>query len=133
MLLHYSEITNWPWKKFTPRELACPCCGEFYISNEMYDAVDRLHRCRIESGIPFILNSAHRCIIHNAMVGGAPLSAHKKIAFDISLRRHDRFILKVQLAKVGFTTFGLYRTFIHTDPRYGRLWIGKGANKLWNG
>lgn len=135
MIIHYSEIDSgiWQWDKFTPKELSCPCCGEFYLTSKSLEAIDRLHFARIKNGNPFLINSAHRCIIHNARVGGAPLSEHKKLAFDVSTRNHGRIQLKADLASTGFSTFGLYQTFIHTDPRPGRLWYGKGAKKIWNG
>lgn len=135
MLIHYSQIPKaiWPWVYFTPKELSCRCCGEFYFSHIAYEAINMLSAARSMSGKPFIMNSAHRCGIHNARIGGAPLSEHKRIAIDISTHGHDRHELKDLLAEAGFTTFGLYQTFIHTDPRPGRLWYGKGAIELWNG
>lgn len=125
---HPSEIQDWRWPNFTPAEIACPCCGEVYLDA---DSMDALQEARAAAGRLFILNSAHRCAIHNARVGGAPLSQHKWIAFDISLAGHDRIRLFEILREAGFGSFGFYRTFIHADMRPGRRWYGKGVNKLW--
>ena len=122
------EVNNWSWGNFSPKELSCPCCCELYLDE---DAIDRLQYARSASNRPFKINSAHRCGIHNARVGGAPQSQHKKIAFDISLHGHDRGGLHQTLKEAGFTTFGFYQSFIHTDTRPNRVWYGTGARKLW--
>lgn len=122
----------WRWDNFSPDEpnLACPCCGEFYLDEI---GMDMLQAARDIIARPMTINSGHRCPIHNARVGGAPMSQHKVMAWDISLRRMDRREIITVLRDVGFTTFGLYQTFIHTDRRPGRFWYGKGAEKLWTG
>jgi hypothetical protein len=136
IIAHYSEVDvkHWPWQNFPPDEpyLACPCCGELCIDQ---DSMDRLQAARNRLGRPIRLNSGHRCIIHNARVGGAPLSEHKRIAFDISLAGHDRGRVLKALLDSGFTTFGFYQTFIHTDIRSGRRWFGAMPQKekeRWN-
>jgi len=126
---HWSEVKAWEWKNFLPAEVACPCCGELYLDRI---SMDRIQKARDLVGRPLIINSAHRCPIHNARVGGAPLSQHKLIAFDVSLIGYDRKYLFSVLKQAGFTSFGLYRTFIHADVRPGRLWYGKGAKELWS-
>ncbi len=125
---HFSQLTEWRWPNFSARELACPCCGEFYLDAA---AMDRLQGARDAARRPFHINSAHRCPIHNARVGGAPLSAHKLIAFDISILNHERAALFDTLKQAGFGSFGFYQTFIHADTRPGRRWYGKGARRKW--
>ena len=127
---HWSDVP-WPvdrWPDFAPVELACPCCGEAYIERV---AIDMLQAARRTVGHPLKVNSAHRCEVHNAHVGGAPASAHKKLAFDVSFNGRDRWALLRALERAGFTTFGFYQTFIHTDTRPGRRWFGNGAKSLW--
>lgn len=130
---HFSDMPPeiWRWPNFSfagdPR-FACPCCGEFYLDEHAMDCLQKLRR---EINRPIHVNSGHRCAIHNARVGGAPLSQHKKIAFDIALAGHDRRRLLTAASQVGFGSFGLYQTFMHTDTRPGRRWYGKGARKLW--
>lgn len=133
LLSHFSELPAemWTWPNFSPAELACRHCGELY-----YDArtINLLQRGRDYLGLPVFLNSAHRCPLHNARVGGAPLSEHKRLAFDIDLEGHNRFEVYEACRMAGFTTFGFYRTFLHTDPRPHRRWYANDEVKhLWNG
>lgn len=85
------------------------------------------------------INSGHRGPLLNAKVGGAPLSAHKNIAFDIPLVNVENPIELLDAALFsGFRSFGLYKTFVHVDVRpgrgssYGRFWYGKGAKPMWD-
>jgi hypothetical protein len=123
---HYSEVDmrHWRWEHFPPDEpyLACPCCGQLCVHEP---SMDMLQRARTLLGRPIRLNSGHRCAIHNARVGGAALSQHKKVAFDISLWSHGRRQLLSALSRAGFSTFGFYRTFVHADIRPGRRWFSK--------
>ena len=131
--VHYSRIDKrtWTFKNFSPKELACSCCGEVYLD---IPAITMLQHAREIAGFPFKLNSAHRCALHNARVGGAPLSQHKRLAFDVSTRGKDAQAIFRALIQAGFTTFGLYNTFIHTDPRPNRRWYGsKEAKQKWTG
>lgn len=130
---HYSQVPPelWKWSNFEPGEpnLHCPHCGEFYLD---VVAMDCLQLTRYELGRPIHINSGHRCPIHNARVGGAPLSEHKRIAFDISLVGHDRMDVLEAAKNAGFTTFGFYQTFLHADKRPGRRWWGgKAAQSAW--
>jgi hypothetical protein len=132
MVMIYSHWTDfkgvWRWKNFPIHTLACPCCGEYYHDPE---SLDLIQKARNITGKPYYLNSAHRCELHNAYVGGVSNSEHLRIAFDISLRNHNRFDLIKDLKAAGFTTFGRYISFIHTDKRSNRHWFGRGAKKLW--
>ena len=102
------------WPHFAPEEFACPCCGELYIWPQALDALERL---RLALAAPLHINSGHRCLLHNARVGGAPASLHKKLAFDIALGAHDPLRL-AQLARAcGFTGFGFGQNFLHLDTR----------------
>ena len=121
----------WPWKNFTKVEMACPCCGEMYIVPQV---MDMLQTTRHILGFPVYVNSAHRCRLHNIRVGGVPFSQHRLIAIDISKRSGNPQLIYKALCKAGFTTFGFYNTFIHTDPRPGRSWAtSKEARRLWTG
>lgn len=130
---HYSQVpaSLWRWDDFSPDEpgLACPCCGEFYLDAE---AMDGLQAMRTWLGKPLRLNSGHRCRIHNARVGGAPLSQHKKFAADINLYGHNRHTVLDYAKAAGFSGFGFYQTFLHVDRGPSRFWYSKGAEKLWN-
>lgn len=81
---------------------------------------------------PIHILSAHRCAIHNAQIGGAPLSQHLSLAVDISLFNHDRFILASLAKQSGFQGFGYYSTFLHLDLGRARHWYGGAqARQLW--
>jgi len=127
---HYSEYQGaWRWPNFSLKELSCPHCGEYWHDPT---SLDQLQRARAAANRPFTINSAHRCYFHNLKVGGTPSSQHKKIAFDISLRGHNKHELLDTLRAAGFTTFGYYQTFIHTDIRPNRRWYsGSLARELW--
>lgn len=95
--------------------------------------MDALQAIRSWLGAPVKINSGHRCRLHNARVGGAPLSQHKKIAFDIRIGKHDRKKLLSYARAAGFTGFGLYHSFLHVDRGPRRHWIAKGVKKSsWN-
>jgi zinc D-Ala-D-Ala carboxypeptidase len=117
MIVWRGSAASWDgarWPDFSPRAIACPCCGEIVVLPEALDALQHL---RDLLGAPLIVTSGHRCAVHNARVGGAPLSLHKQLAFDIALGGHDQAHL-VQAARfAGFTGFGFGRTFLHLDRR----------------
>jgi hypothetical protein len=117
------------WQNFTAKELACPCCGEYY-HDEL--SLDQLQSARNKSGVSYHINSGHRCTRHNKEVGGASKSQHLKIAFDISLGGHDFRELEAALRESGFTTFGYYGSFIHTDTRPGRIWYSNLGKEKWS-
>lgn len=102
------------WPHFSASELACPCCGEVCVWPDALDAAERL-RCAMDE--PLIINSGHRCAIHNARIGGAPLSMHKQLAFDIALGGHDPAQLAREAKAAGFRGFGFGQTFLHLDIR----------------
>lgn len=118
------------WPNFHPSEMACRHCGESYYAPAAFDAIQS---ARTSAGIPFRINSAHRCWWWNARVGGAPKSQHKKIAFDVAVTDATKRVILRALRDAGFTTFGFYGTFVHTDPRPGRRWVTNAGRKTWNG
>lgn len=103
-------------------ELECKCgCGSAYISPE---ALDKLERLRVYIDTPLYINSAARCPIHNAKVGGAPLSQHRSApnmpstAFDISINNIDKGVLIASAKFIGFNGLGInYKSFVHVDDR----------------
>lgn len=109
---------GWAWPHFSARELSCKCAGRYCDGSYFHqpDFLDALERLRAAEGALHI-NSGHRCDLHNAASGGAPLSQHKRIAADISLNGHDPVSLARSAAGVGFTGLGFGRTFLHVDRR----------------
>jgi hypothetical protein len=106
------SLSRWP--HFSLREIACPCCGEVRIWPKALDALEIL---RASLGEPLQITSGHRCALHNARVGGAPLSLHKRLAFDVALAGHDPARLLALARATGFTGFGFGQTFLHLDTR----------------
>lgn len=94
--------------------------------------MDALETMRTAVGRPLILHSAHRCALHNARIGGAPLSQHLKLATDIGLRGHSPRRLYGAARQAGFTGFGFYTSFLHIDMGRPRHWFGgPKARALW--
>lgn len=92
--------------------------------------MQKLQLARNIAGEPFNMNSCYRCAIHNAAVGGAPMSQHKfGRAGDISLVGVNRFSILKACQKAGFTGFGYYQTFLHVDTGAARTWIGAQSEK----
>lgn len=119
------------WPNFTASEFACKHCGENYVWFEFYD---RIQRARNIAGVPFNFNSGHRCAVHNAFVGGAPLSEHKRLACDIRVAGHNRGQIYRACQSAGFTGFGFYQTFLHVDLGRARQWSGGPySTKAWSG
>ena len=119
---HYEEAEyDWIWGPyFKPSEIACKGSDSLLIDPR---ALDVLVRARILADKSFRITSAYRSPVHNAKIGGAPKSVHKLgMAFDISLRGHDREDLFAQCKAAGFGSFGKYKTFLHVDTRKGRRW-----------
>jgi len=125
-----TQITNaWPWPSFSEHEMACRHCGEIY---EWPAFMDRLQIARDIAGHPFHIHSAHRCGLHNARIGGAPLSQHLKLAADIGLHGHSLGNLYQACVAAGFTGLGFYTTFLHIDLGPKRSWYGnQKAKKTW--
>ena len=132
MLYEHFSLAPWEdfrWSNFKPQEFACPHCGEFWHDPEYFDRVQGI-RTILNAG--FSPNSAHRCLVHNRIVGGAINSEHKRIAIDIPIKSYGPKALLQAALDVGFATFGFYKTFLHVDLRPGRRWITNGGKQTWN-
>lgn len=118
------------WPRFTAAELACHHCGEVCIWPEALDAITRL---RVAMKAPLVINSGHRCAIHNAAIGGAPLSLHKQLAFDVALGHHDPAQLAHAAHQSGFRGFGFGNNFLHLDTRArpARWFYGERSKAKW--
>jgi hypothetical protein len=122
------DVSRWP--NFSPHELACPCCGEILVREDALDAIQRL---RDAMAAPLIIDSGHRCALHNARVGGAPLSQHKSLAFDVRLSGHAPMVLRACAQQCGFHGFGYGNSFLHLDVRArpAHWFYGKRSIEKW--
>ena len=117
---HHSHCRNpWPWKHFTPWEVACGHCGELYLDPASMDALQAL---RDAWQRPILINSGHRCAAHNLAVGGAPASRHLELAFDCRCPKADQEAFIALARSAGFTGIGRYAAFVHLDLGPRREW-----------
>ena len=114
---------GWRWPHFRPAELACRCGGRFCAGEYWHDPVflDALEAVREAVARPLAVNSGRRCRLHNAAVGGAPLSLHAHaVAADVSVAGWDgeaRAGLLAAARAAGFRGIGYGRSFLHLDRR----------------
>lgn len=113
---------------FTDAEFVCKCgCGELINKDTLILFMYKLDVARGIAGIPFVINSGHRCANHNQAVGGEPDSAHLVIAADIKVETSsERFTIVDSLRKAGFNRIGLSQKFIHVDDDKA-----KPKNLIW--
>ena len=127
-----SDLAEWDngrWPNFSRAELSCRHCGEYVHDIRFLDGLQAL---RTQLGRPVRILSAHRCALHNAAVGGAPLSQHLGMAADIAIRPHNKRQLLTAARTAGFTGFGYYSTFLHLDMGRARFWYGsQKAKQTW--
>lgn len=117
---HWSDVKQWPYRYFEPKELASRGNGSLLID---HDAISKLDAMRRMIDKPFIITSAYRDPLHNARVGGAPRSYHKQgKAFDILLRGHDRDTLQAAALEAGFGGIAFANSFLHVDTGPRRSW-----------
>jgi len=124
-------MSKWATPNFTFAELRCKGCdGSCSFSQDEEplfhleeDALWKLQEMRKLIGKPFSPNSACRCPLHNARVGGAPRSQHRctkddpSTAIDIPLFVSKQTIVEAA-EEVGFMGIGTsYKTFVHVDNR----------------
>lgn len=126
------DATNWHWPHFSTHELKCKCgkfCdGEYYHHPKFLDALEKL---RAKIGMVEI-NSARRCLNHNAQVGGVKNSMHTSaIAADIKIGNHPRKELYEAAVFAGFTGMGFGVNFLHLDLGPRRRWTYPGGLGLW--
>lgn len=122
---HWREVPKdaWRWNHFKPDEVASHGDGSLLV---VEGALDTLERLRTLLGRPLVILSAYRDPVHNARVGGAPLSQHKfGKAFDLRLD-YDRDMLVGLAKEAGFRGIGLYKTFVHVDCGPSRRWDNRG-------
>lgn len=102
-------------KNFHLSEVECHCthCDETLIN---LDHIVKLQQLREDLNASIKITSGYRCPAHNAAIGGAKNSQHKKgNATDIQVSGMSPN--EVQDACEGFDGLGRYDTFTHIDSR----------------
>ncbi|MHA1539218.1 MAG: YcbK family protein [Alphaproteobacteria bacterium] len=120
---HWQDIpsTFWRWAPFAPFEFASKGNGSLLVIPAALDTLCRAQEILGDKKLR--INSAYRDPLHNARVGGAPLSRHKMgDAFDISIRGQDRAAVYNACRAAGFQGFGFYNSFLHVDLGRARTW-----------
>ena len=118
---HWKDFKGeWKWDNFSPEEMSCKCCGEYYHDP---DSLDLAQKFRNILGRSIRANSYHRCVTHNKNEGGRKKSKHLEMAFDWPIIGDRKEFLQM-LFDAGFTTFGMYVGFVHADKRSYRKWYG---------
>ncbi len=106
-------------ENFKNEEMACPHCG---INGAQQALVDALEAFRAAVGMPVIIDSAYRCPVHNAAVGGAARSEHMLgLAADIRVPGKTAADLE-SIARTIPAIKGIGRstppmTYLHMDVR----------------
>lgn len=119
---HWRDIApaDWTWPHFKPVEIACRGTGDIVVVPAFLNLLEEL---RDKLARPLTINCAYRSPLHNARVGGAPLSEHKfGRAADIACPVADRRSLLLAARSVGFTGIGYYASFLHVDTGPKRTW-----------
>lgn len=128
--IHYTEVKDWRWPNFTPKEIACKqvsakgncgCGGKILIDPYSMDCLQFFRKI---VGVPVYSNSSYRCEIHNRNVGGAKNSQHRLgKAFDIRITaRLSRETIHKAAKAAGFKGIGDYQNFCHIDTGPSRYW-----------
>jgi len=108
-------------KNFSAQELACPCCGDVKMNTAFLEMLQTL---RDRFGQAIRINSAFRCVKHNAAIGGENGSYHLKgCAADVNISKlmgADKYRLLQFIIDMGFGGVGLATTFYHIDNRSGQ-------------
>lgn len=104
---------------FNRDEFACKCgCGFDTVDAELVTVLEDL-RARLR-GKPIKINSACRCVRHNAKVGGAENSVHRTgKAADIVVKGFDADTVADCLEELYPDRYGIgrYPSFVHIDVR----------------
>lgn len=110
----------WPWKSFTPAELACNGSGRLVLVPEF---LERLQGMRDAFGRPMVISSGYRSPAHNAAVSATgedgPHTTGR--AVDVRISGPDAYLLLKLALMFGFTGIGISQKgehgarFLHLD------------------
>lgn len=105
-------------ENFSVSEFVCKgsgCCSTALIDDKL---VDYLQRIRDHFGAKITITSGYRCATHNARVGGASGSRHRKgQAADTQVEGVAPLEVAQYAESIGIKGIGLYDNFVHIDTR----------------
>lgn len=105
----------------TQKEIDCKCSACTFTMLDERTLASFL-ALRKEYGEPIQVNSGYRCMIHNAEVGGKPLSKHQMgMALDLTIKGCRLELLDLSfMAEQVFDKVIIYSEFIHchNEPSY---------------
>ena len=113
-------MSNWPYRYFTPAEMACKHTGECKMDPAF---MLRLERLRERYGKPLPVTSGYRAPSHpaEARKPGGPGTHSRGIAVDIAISGPDALRLLDLALELGFTGIGVQQKgegrFLHLDTR----------------
>ena len=100
---------------FNLREFQCPCCHAVIVHRKL---VSLLQRLREMQGGPLVVTSGYRCAPHNAAVGGAANSFHRRgLAADVAVPAGSQSLFREMAKEAGFARTIAYpeRSFVHLE------------------
>lgn len=113
---------------FTAAEMRCNCAScrktqdVFPVHWKLMEILERIRR---EVARPVHVRSGHRCLAHNAAVGGVEDSHHLRgEAADIHAFGCDARHLADLARRFGAGGVGIYEGWIHADVGPERVWWG---------
>lgn len=111
---HWSKINadDWPWKNFSPEEMACQGTGKLLVNVRF---MNKLQRIRGAYGKPITIVSGYRSAEHNAAVSKkkSRTGAHtfgRAVDISIAARERDVPLLMAIAWRNGMTRCGLQLT-----------------------
>ena len=111
----------WVSEHFKREEFACHCnCGQDTVDVELILILEDL---REHFGVPVVINSGNRCVLHNAEIGGAKKSQHVRskaadiVVKGVESREVYSYLNEIYPDRYGM---GLYVDFVHIDCRSER-------------
>ena len=115
---------------FNPIDFNCGCgCGRGldYMATAI---LNRLYKARVLADVPFIINSAFRCKLHNSTIRRASPNSSHCLGFAVDIKAGDsavRYRLIKGAILAGFERIGVYDWGVHVDVDSSKregLWIG---------
>jgi len=123
--VHYEKVEKWPWRFFTPYEMACHEDGELLYMDDNF--MLKLETLRVLLDEPLVVSSAYRTPEHNDRVSTTGRDGPHTTGRAVDLKVQGALAYRVlALAPtLGFTGLGVSQitgapSFIHLDDLGGK-------------